>query len=1265
MFNLADDSILTCRRHAVRRTVIKIGLSLVLAMPLGCMASDPASPATGPAPVTLTARRAVDAPVFAQHPAVSPDGRTVVFSWLGDIWAVDATGGNPFRLTVHPAVERRAVFSPDGRTLAFESEREGTRNIYTMTLERTSAGAYVTGPVRAVTSLDRPLALSGWSPDGTSILFASTLEPSIYRGTRMFRVPAEGGPITRLTDAFGASPRLSPDGSTLTFTRGRMDWTRPRYTGSGTSSLWTLNLGTGDFTPLTTDVYNAGEGFIRPDGSIVYLSSRGGTNGVWMIPPGADDTRAVRLASFEPEPGKPTIGHGVRDLSVNTTGTHAVFAVWDRLFTLDLRTPGAAPVEVKVTATADSAFLDTERLDVSREVSEVALSPDGKTVAMVARGEIFVRSTEDGRPTRRVTFTHGRERGIAWSPDNRVLWFTSDEEGPSAIYYATVSLSREDLSPTPPVPARDERQPRPADGAASEPAGDVPASDSKPEGEAPRTEPMASRRTDFGKRWSESIRFEIHRLDTSMVPKGPNDGVLGMELSSPIPSPDGRQLLVTRGLGDLVLIDLMDRNARVLFEGWSNPDPKWASDSRHIVFARSDLDFNSDIFLLDTALNADGTPRQPVNLSRHPDNDFSPWLSVDGKVLYYLSERDGDRGAGYEVYQVFLDRKLDGLRPYELDEYFKRAGEAARRRRVIDPVIWDEPARAENAPRQQQGADTPAEAAGAEPNGAVGEPARADRGDDRPSETARPAARRPRRPEPLTFDADDAWLRVRRLTTTLGSKSNLAATPAGDRVIFSAPAETERSLYSITYKGDGRTVLQAGAVSGVDVSLTGDKVTFIRAGTASAVAPGGGRAETFAIDAPIVIDTATQQRRKFMEASRVIGNGFYHPTLKGLDWPALTSHYATLAEITRTPEEFDRAFGLLLGELDGSHLGISSRSSVRGPSMQTGYLGVDVAPAPGGYRVTAVYEGGPADRPTSRIAVGDLITSVEGRALAEGEAMPTVEFYSAFAGRSGRETLVELRHDDAARPTRILIVPIGSGADTDLRYRAEVRRRTSLVDQLSGGRLGYLHIRSMSEPSVRDFERDLFAVADGKEGLIIDVRDNGGGSTADILLASLTAPNHAKTQPRGVLPEDVPFDAYPRDRRLIYAYVRPISVLINENSFSNAEIFAHAIRSIGRGKLVGTATFGGVISTGSATLIDGSTIRTPFRGWYLPDGTDMENNGARPHPGLDIPQRPDDEAAGVDRQLEAAVKELLERTAADPRLHSPSSTRVTAPADGR
>jgi tricorn protease len=256
---------------------------------------------------------------------------------------------------------------------------------------------------------------------------------------------------------------------------------------------------------------------------------------------------------------------------------------------------------------------------------------------------------------------------------------------------------------------------------------------------------------------------------------------------------------------------------------------------------------------------------------------------------------------------------------------------------------------------------------------------------------------------------------------------------------------------------------------------------------------------------------------------------------------------------------------------------------------------------------------------------------------------------AAMQGTSGQETLIEVRRAGPpatatappAATRHLLITPISSGADTILRYRDEVERNRLLVEKLSGGKLGYLHIRSMDMASVRDYERDLFAAADGKLGLIIDVRDNGGGSTNDILLASLTAPRHAYTASRGVDLKAVPKDAYPRDRRLIYAYNREISVLCNQHSYSNAEIFSHAIKTIGRGKLVGAPTFGAVISTGAYSLIDGTNMRTPFRGWYLPDGKDMENNGAVPD--LAVPQTPEDEVAGKDAQLEAAVKELLTR----------------------
>ncbi len=160
---------------------------------------------------------------------------------------------------------------------------------------------------------------------------------------------------------------------------------------------------------------------------------------------------------------------------------------------------------------------------------------------------------------------------------------------------------------------------------------------------------------------------------------------------------------------------------------------------------------------------------------------------------------------------------------------------------------------------------------------------------------------------------------------------------------------------------------------------------------------------------------------------------------------------------------------------------------------------------------------------------------------------------------------------------------------------------------VADGRFGYLYVERMMWDEFENFEREIYAVGAGKDGIVIDVSDNGGGFTADHLLTVLTPPEHAVTVPRGG------GMGYPGDRRVYGTWSKPIVVLCNQNSFSNAEIFAHAVKVLGRGKLVGVPTAGGVISTGAASIMDIGTLRMPFRGWFKSDdGEDMELNGAQP-----------------------------------------------------
>jgi tricorn protease len=343
-----------------------------------------------------------------------------------------------------------------------------------------------------------------------------------------------------------------------------------------------------------------------------------------------------------------------------------------------------------------------------------------------------------------------------------------------------------------------------------------------------------------------------------------------------------------------------------------------------------------------------------------------------------------------------------------------------------------------------------------------------------------------------------------------------------------------------------------------------------------------------------------------------------------------------LARRTRTAEEFNFVAGALLGELNASHLGISMRSPAQVQGEPNGRLGVDWRSVPGGFEIAAVVPYGPAAKGPMELLAGDVILAVDGR-----EVLPADTLESSLAGRAGKETLLSVRRTvaGAAKDLRVLVTPVTAGAENELRYDAWTAANEAKVRKLSKDRLGYLHIRQMSQGSLEEFERDLYAAAAGREGLVIDVRNNGGGSTADFVLASLMVQPHAYTVPRGADPSVK--TGYPRDRLYIQRYVLPANLLCNEKSFSNAEILAHAFRTLRRGTLVGQETYGGVISTGADTTLDGTVVRTPFRGWFLADGTDMENHGAKPD--LLVPQTPEAEARGEDPQLRAAVDDLLKR----------------------
>ncbi|MCS6860474.1 MAG: S41 family peptidase, partial [Abditibacteriales bacterium] len=208
-----------------------------------------------------------------------------------------------------------------------------------------------------------------------------------------------------------------------------------------------------------------------------------------------------------------------------------------------------------------------------------------------------------------------------------------------------------------------------------------------------------------------------------------------------------------------------------------------------------------------------------------------------------------------------------------------------------------------------------------------------------------------------------------------------------------------------------------------------------------------------------------------------------------------------------------------------------------------------------------------------------------------------------------------------------------SGAEyRRLAYDRWVKEREQITEKLSNGRVGYLHLSAMNDENLERFKRAVFGDLQEKDGLVLDVRFNGGGSIADEILAILQDKVFSYRSMRGD----------PRQLNApLHVWTKPTVVLINEASFSNAEVFPWGFKALKLGKVVGVPTYGGVIGTGSTTLIDGSVLRTPTTGAFTLDGVNMENNGCPPD--IYVENSPEDVYQKRDRQLERAVQEVMKQ----------------------
>lgn len=691
---------------------------------------------------------------------------------------------------------------------------------------------------------------------------------------------------------------------------------------------------------------------------------------------------------------------------------------------------------------------------------------------------------------------------------------------------------------------------------------------------------------------SESDLFKTLKLDVSKVTN------TSQEESDLVISPDFKTLAFRRGGGQLLTASISDKgflsNENTLLDGWAETyGLSWSPDSKWVAYSKEDLTFNEEVFIH----KADGS-MAPVNISMHPRLDSDPYWSPDGSKLVFSSARsNGD----YDIWFLWL-KKSDWEKTADEWKYDDEEEDKPK----VEPATNKKKKKGSKDEKKDEG------------------------------------------PEPIQIDFEDIHERLVQVTSFYGNEVDPLVSKDGKTIYYRTssngwgkPAKVDKDLFKISWDKKDHTALTTGNAqpSGMTMDAKSEYIyAVMKGGKPARFKLSGDKKESLPISAKLSIDFKEELNQIFEEAWQALNEGFYDPDFHGQDFDQLKATYKPIAMKASTREDFNTVFNQMLGQLNASHMGLYNgdlRKEVQ--KSKTGLIGVELKPVSGGVQVIGKLPQMPADRETSTISIGEIITAVNGTTISA-----TVNYYELMNETIGERVLVTVKN--ASGQTReVEIRPVSSNAAA--RYKAWVKEKQKLVDEYSNGQLGYIHIQAMGWASFERFERELSAAGYNKKGIVIDVRFNGGGWTTDHLMAILNVKQHAYTIPRGAtesLKNNAQFkSAYPYSERLPFpAWTKPSIAMCNESSYSNAEIFSHAYKHLGIGTLVGKPTFGAVISTGGRGLIDGSWVRLPFRAWYVKaTGENMEWGPAVPDIILD--NIPDERSKGTDSQLKRAVEQLL------------------------
>ena len=478
----------------------------------------------------------------------------------------------------------------------------------------------------------------------------------------------------------------------------------------------------------------------------------------------------------------------------------------------------------------------------------------------------------------------------------------------------------------------------------------------------------------------------------------------------------------------------------------------------------------------------------------------------------------------------------------------------------------------------------------------------------------------------VLIDFNDIHTRMTRVERD-GSQNNLYVYASKDKsyVLYSSFSTPPGGVYCLEISDPEAKPKQIKELSSGTFFSCKDALYCLSSGSIYKIDLNGSSASKTAVNKDVEVVLQDEFSQMFYEVWAVLEQNYYDVNFHGADWYAVRDYYASLLPYVRTRSNLRTLMADLLGELNSSHMGFTSTGAEERPrtSIQTYGTGI-VFDNASPYKVDYVLEVSPADKVEIDLRKGDELVAVDGVRVDKAQNR---ERY--FSGAVGKEEL-KLTFSRGGKEFDIKVHTDSFANIKALAYKRWEDQRADMVSSKTNDRVGYIHMRAMGDEDLNNFLLKMHTEVYDKDALILDLRYNNGGNVHKEVIDFLRGQAHFEWGYR-----DFPKTTHPN----VAPGSKPIVVLVNEHSLSDAEVTSNGIKTLGIAKLVGTETYRWIIFTSSARLIDGSTVRLPAWGCYSVDGKDLENTGVKPD--IYVRNTFQDRLSNKDPQLDAAIAEVL------------------------